>query len=299
MAWNKELIAEGVLAPDLNDEIRANWDALETALNKEMNFSTGGTESLQGILKQGGARMFAQAAAPATRVDGSAFASTDLGMLWIDTDDNKIYSLTATTPTWTLISTEIIATLLAAARQFAEAVTFDKAAVLTLPPTLTAGIVANNAYLAATNAAGTGTVDLIKADGSDVVTLPDGAVATTQSADDDSTKIATTEYADAQILAQVPLNMRIRGWINLNGTGTIAARGHYNVSSVDDEGTGQYKIHWSTDFANANYCAVVTSNGRFARINAQNKAWVQVYTYDSAGNLADADIVCVMAIGDQ
>jgi len=122
MAWDKTKIAEGVLAPDLNDEIRENWSALEAALTKEMYFSTGGTASLQGILKQGSARAFFQDTAPATRKDGSAFTSTDLGLFWVDSNsspDNQLNILTATTPTWTPVSTEIIAAMLAAARVFA------------------------------------------------------------------------------------------------------------------------------------------------------------------------------------
>lgn len=126
MAWEKGEPVEGILAPRLNDVIRDNNDALEIALNKEMNFSTGGVASLQGILKQGSARSFFQDSAPATRVDGSAFASTDLGMLWIDSNSspiNKLSILTATTPTWTPVSNEIIAVLLAANRVFAGIIT--------------------------------------------------------------------------------------------------------------------------------------------------------------------------------
>ena len=67
MAWLKTEPVEGILAPNLNDVIRDNNTALETALNKEMNFATGGTASLQGILKQGSARPFFQDTAPATR----------------------------------------------------------------------------------------------------------------------------------------------------------------------------------------------------------------------------------------
>lgn len=214
MAWDKTKIAEGVLAPDLNDEIRANWDALETALNKEHNFSTGGTASLQGILKQGSARCFFQDTAPATRADGSAFASTDLGMFWIDTNsspDNQLNILTATTPTWTPVSTEIIAALLAGARTFAAAVTFSVAVVLSKAPTLTEGIVANNSYLQARNAADDGNVDLIKADGSDVPTVPDGTSNATNAAPTaGSAELANAKYVDDQIAAAI--------LVDVNGT---------------------------------------------------------------------------------
>ncbi len=121
MAWLKGEPHEGILAPDLNDVIRDNNEALETYLNREHIFSTGGTIANQIMHKQGSARAFFQDTAPATRVDGSAFASTDLGLFWIDTNstpDNQLNILTATTPTWTPVSTEIIAVLLASARVF-------------------------------------------------------------------------------------------------------------------------------------------------------------------------------------
>jgi hypothetical protein len=94
-----------------------NQSVFETALDNEHAFATGGTQT--GDHTQGSARCFSQASAPATRVDGSGFLSTDLGSIWVDTDDNAVYVLTATTPTWTPVSDEVIATLLAANRVFA------------------------------------------------------------------------------------------------------------------------------------------------------------------------------------
>ena len=225
MAWLKGEPVEGILAPDLNDVIRDNNDALEIALNKEMNFSTGGTASLQGILKQGSARMFSQASAPAIRVDGSAFASTDLGLIWIDTDNNKIYTLTATTPTWTLISTEIIATLLAAARTFAAAVTFDVAAILSKAPTLTEGIVANNSYLQGRNQADDGNVNLIKVGTNNLSTLPDGAEMASSAAPVEDEAIANVKYVNDK-----PVNGTLTAVYTKYLTGTLTAAVSENIA---------------------------------------------------------------------
>lgn len=204
MAWDKNLIAEGVLAPDLNDEIRSNWAALEDALNKEMNFATGGTASLQGILKQGGARCFWQATAPATRADGSAFASTDLGLLWIDSDNNKIYILTATTPTWTSIESVTIATLLAASRVFAEIITFTKAPVIGKPPSFTEGVCGASSYLVGRNEGDDGNVDLIRAarneaDDADVSQIPDAARLASNTAPTEDTQLVNKKYQDDHV----------------------------------------------------------------------------------------------------
>jgi hypothetical protein len=42
-------------------------------------------------------------------------------------------------------------------------------------------------------------------------------------------------------------------WANLDGTGTIALRDSLNVSSVVDNGVGDYSFFNSSAFANANY----------------------------------------------
>ena len=57
-----------------------------------------------------------------------------------------------------------------------------------------------------------------------------------------------------------------KAWVNFNGTGTVAIRDSYNVSSISDLGTGEYTVNYSTAFSNANYCAVATA-GRSSAAN--------------------------------
>jgi hypothetical protein len=45
-----------------------------------------------------------------------------------------------------------------------------------------------------------------------------------------------------------------KAWVNFNGTGTVAIRDSYNVSSITDNSTGNYTVNYSTAFSNANYC---------------------------------------------
>lgn len=49
-----------------------------------------------------------------------------------------------------------------------------------------------------------------------------------------------------------------KAWVNFNGTGTVAIRASYNVSSITDEGTGQYTINMTTAMPNTNYATVVS-----------------------------------------
>ena len=44
-----------------------------------------------------------------------------------------------------------------------------------------------------------------------------------------------------------------RAWVNFNGTGTPAIRGSGNVSSITDNGTGDYTVNFTTAMPDANY----------------------------------------------
>ena len=46
-----------------------------------------------------------------------------------------------------------------------------------------------------------------------------------------------------------------RAWVNFNGTGTVAIRASFNVSSITDNGTGDYTVNFTTALADANYAA--------------------------------------------
>ena len=44
-----------------------------------------------------------------------------------------------------------------------------------------------------------------------------------------------------------------KAWVNFNGTGTVAIRASYNVSSITDNGTGDYTVNFTTAMVDANY----------------------------------------------
>lgn len=44
-----------------------------------------------------------------------------------------------------------------------------------------------------------------------------------------------------------------RAWVNFNGTGTVAIRASYNVSSITDNGVGNYTVNFTTAMIDANY----------------------------------------------
>lgn len=61
-----------------------------------------------------------------------------------------------------------------------------------------------------------------------------------------------------------------RAWVNFNGTGTPAIRRAGNVSSITDNGVGDYTVNFTTAMPDANYSAIGTcghtTSGGFVRI---------------------------------
>jgi hypothetical protein len=49
-----------------------------------------------------------------------------------------------------------------------------------------------------------------------------------------------------------------KAWVNFNGTGTVAIRASFNVSSITDNGTGDYTVNFTTAMVDANYSAIGT-----------------------------------------
>jgi hypothetical protein len=52
-----------------------------------------------------------------------------------------------------------------------------------------------------------------------------------------------------------------RAWVNFNGTGTVAIRASGNVSSITDNGTGDYTVNFTTALADVNYAPAALLNG--------------------------------------
>ncbi len=92
-----------------------------------------------------------------------------------------------------------------------------------------------------------------------------------------------------------------RAWVNFNGTGTVAIRASGNVSSITDNGAGDYTVNMTTALSDANYVANVsirTVIGGAAISNAAAAAApttsaIRVIAFTTGGGLADTDYVFV------
>jgi len=75
-------------------------------------------------------------------------------------------------------------------------------------------------------------------------------------------------------------SFQCRAWVNFNGTGTVAIRASGNVTSINDYGTGDYQVNFTTAMPDANYAAVASS---LAGTGSGNNGQF-ISSYGSAGN---------------
>jgi len=101
---------------------------------------------------------------------------------------------------------------------------------------------------------GSGTVTGISAGG-----LPDACITT-----DD---IAANAVTAAKLGADQASGLA-KAFVNFNGTGTVAIQASFNVSSITDNGTGDYTLNFTTAMADANYCTMVMSSSYSATANS-------------------------------
>jgi len=86
-----------------------------------------------------------------------------------------------------------------------------------------------------------------------------------------------------------------KAWVNFNGTGTVAIRESYNVSSITDNGTGDYTINFTNAMTDANYSTVYTTGdvdganywGPIAYTNTQSASGVRVRNNFATGTFYD------------
>jgi hypothetical protein len=93
-----------------------------------------------------------------------------------------------------------------------------------------------------------------------------------------------------------------KAWVNFNGTGTVAIRQSGNVTSITDNGTGNYTINFTTAMVDADYAYAFGENdytlGNAIYLPADTKSTTafQVRTYNSSGTAVDRSTVSAIIV---
>jgi len=161
--------------------------------------------------------------------------------------------------------------------------------------------------------AGSGTTVTL-GDSGDTFTIPSGAtIANSGTAtgfiSDNSITMAklSTSATEADNVKQRVCKV----WVNFNGTGTVAIRDDFNVSSITDSSTGEYLVNFSTALAN-NDNAMFVSAGKasgapsssnssiafLAEDSSQTTNRIDMKVTDSTGSTVDRDLVTAIAFGE-
>jgi len=97
-----------------------------------------------------------------------------------------------------------------------------------------------------------------------------------------------------------------KAWINFNGGDTIAIRDSFNITSITDNGTGDYNITIANDMANANYSTLfgggeggdADSGGRIPNLAIQTTSVMDVFCRNLENSAVDGVVQNLGFFGD-
>ena len=82
-----------------------------------------------------------------------------------------------------------------------------------------------------------------------------------------------------------------KAWVNFNGTSTVSIRDSGNVSSITDNGTGDYNVNFSNSFPDSNYATQATAG--------QSRFHYAIGNYAGGGITSRTRIAINEVFGDQ
>jgi len=93
-----------------------------------------------------------------------------------------------------------------------------------------------------------------------------------------------------------------RAWVNFNGTSTVAIRAQFNVSSITDNGTGDYTVNFSSALADASYAITGTGGSGVntgtvfmcPRVADPTSSAARMYALNAADTLQDVAFISII-----
>lgn len=104
----------------------------------------------------------------------------------------------------------------------------------------------------------------------------------------------------ASVPSETVINGSAKAWVNFNGTSTVAIRASFNVTSITDNGTGDYTVNFTSAMTDVNYSAVygsgegaATSGLRVAASSGNTTTTTRIAIRNLSNSLQDAEVICV------
>jgi len=93
-----------------------------------------------------------------------------------------------------------------------------------------------------------------------------------------------------------------KAWVNFNGTGTVAIVSSYNVSSITDLGTGNYRVNFSSTLSTIPSVAASTSNESVntnfgVNVNSYTTSTVNLYCVEN-GTVTDKSAISAIVFSN-
>ena len=122
-------------------------------------------------------------------------------------------------------------------------------------------------------------------------------------------KVDTIQNTSAQY-SSTPLQIeqgRAKAHIEMNGTGTIAIKKSFNISSIVDNGAGKYEANLSITMSSTTYCVVGGSsqsndrNDNVMGFHPYTATKIRMYSWQQTGSSTageDATFVSAAVFGD-
>jgi hypothetical protein len=86
-------------------------------------------------------------------------------------------------------------------------------------------------------------------------------------------------------------------WVNFAGNSNQTIRNQFNVSSITRVNTGQFRVNFTTEMDDANYCVTANSTNFITAIDSVTTTYAEVSTFNSSFAREDSSIVCVTIFG--
>jgi len=95
---------------------------------------------------------------------------------------------------------------------------------------------------------------------------------------------------------------RVKAWFNMNGSGGVGFRRSHRCNSINDRGTGQYRVNYSVTI-DGSHCLVlcadnVSANGNWTCLDYQGNTGVNnanfsdINSFNYVGSFIDQAVIC-------